>query len=194
MTTIRLIRHGETNWNKEGRIQGKTDIPLNETGRIQAEECAASLKHSEWDIIISSPLKRAKQTAEIINKNLHLPIMEMSAFAERNYGDAEGMHFQERDKLFPNREYPNQESRASLTARVMDGIQTIHETYPHKKVLLISHGGAINAILAVLSDGKIGSGKTKLINASMSNIYHHEDKWHIKDFNQVTHLSTYNKE
>src|SRR5699024_6004320 len=93
MTTIRLIRHGETNWNKEGRIQGKTDIPLNETGRIQAEECAASLKHSEWDIIISSPLKRAKQTAEIINKNLHLPIMEMSAFAERNYGDAEGMHF-----------------------------------------------------------------------------------------------------
>lgn len=76
----------------------------------------------------------------------------------------------------------------------MGGIQTIHETYPHKKVLLISHGGAINAILAALSDGKIGSGKTKLINASMSNIYHHEDKWHIKDFNQVTHLSTYNKE
>lgn len=63
-TSICLIRHGETDWNVLGKVQGRTDIPLNSTGIVQAEKCAELLKLSKWDVIITSPLKRAKETAE----------------------------------------------------------------------------------------------------------------------------------
>jgi len=193
MTSICLIRHGETDWNREGRIQGIADIPMNETGMAQAEKCAAFLAQSKWDVIISSPLARAKQTAAIINKKLQLPIIEMAAFKERDYGDAEGMTRAEREEAFPDREFPNQETRESLINRVMSGIQKLHETYPGRKVLLVAHGGVINAILAALSNGEIGSGKTRLNHGCISNIYHHQGKWNIKDYNQIAHLSIDNE-
>ena len=111
MTAICLIRHGETDWNALGKLQGRTDIPLNETGKKQAKETGAFLKGSDWDVIITSPLRRAKETAEIINQYLGLEIIEMEDFIERNYGDAEGMPFEERMRLYPDKEYPNQEHR-----------------------------------------------------------------------------------
>lgn len=192
ITTICLVRHGETDWNALGKLQGRTDIQLNETGIIQAEECSEFLKSSQWDVIITSPLKRAKQTAEIINKNLIVPLIEMKDFLERDYGDAEGMVLEERISAFPDKSYPNQEDRLTLNNRIMTGIQEINQRYEENKILLIAHGAVINAILAVLSNGKIGSGKTKLINACISNIYFHQDRWRIKDFNQISHLSKYN--
>ena len=188
MTAICLIRHGETDWNKEGRIQGKTDIPMNQAGMVQAEKCAIYLAKCKWDVIISSPLSRAKQTALIIRKKLQVPIMEMSSFKERDYGDAEGMTKEVRERTFPNREFPNQESRESLIGRVMSGIQKLHEAYPDGRVLVVSHGGVINAILAKLSNGEIGSGKTKLSHACLTNIFYDQGKWMIKDYNQTTHL------
>lgn len=188
MTTICIIRHGETDWNREGRIQGSADIPMNATGKEQAEKCATYLAQSNWDVIISSPLTRAKETALIINKKLQLPFIEMAAFKERDFGDAEGMTSEEREAMFPDREFPNQESRESLTARVMEGIQKLHEMYPSGKVLLVAHGGVINAILATISNGDIGSGKTRLSHACISNIYYDQDKWMIKNYNQTTHL------
>ncbi|MEI4770935.1 histidine phosphatase family protein [Psychrobacillus sp. FJAT-51614] len=191
MTIICLIRHGETDWNVIGKLQGRTDIPLNETGILQAEECSEFLKTSQWDVIITSPLKRAKQTAKIINKNVIVPVVEMEEFLERDYGDAEGMTYEERISKFPDNIYPNQEERASLNKRVIEGIEKINQRYGDNKILLVAHGAVINAILAVLSNGKIGSGKTNLINACISNIYLHQDKWRIKDFNQISHLSKY---
>jgi|SRR5690625_252934 len=189
MTSICLIRHGETDWNKEGRVQGQTDIPLNETGISQARQCGKLLQQSSWDMIITSPLQRAKQSATIINEKLQLPMIEMEAFKEKNYGDVEGMTVEERNKLYPNKNYPNQETQLELTERVMKGIHKINKTYNNKKILLVAHGGVINAILSHLSNGEIGSGKTKLSNACLSNIYLAEEKWHIKDYNQVTHLT-----
>ncbi|MFB5087001.1 histidine phosphatase family protein [Psychrobacillus sp. PGGUH221] len=191
MTIICLVRHGETDWNAIGMLQGRTDIPLNETGILQAEECSEFLKTSQWDVIITSPLKRAKQTAEIINKNVIVPVVEMEEFLERDYGDAEGMTYEERISKFPDNIYPNQEERTSLNKRVIEGIEKINQGYGDNKILLVAHGAVINAILAVLSNGKIGSGKTNLINACISNIYLHQDKWRIKDFNQISHLSKY---
>jgi uncharacterized phosphatase len=193
ITTICLVRHGETEWNLIGKLQGRTDIPLNPTGIKQAEECSMFLSDFNWDVIIASPLKRAKQTAEIINIKLRLPIFEKEEFLERAYGDAEGMDMEERLNRFPDGIIPNQEDMHSLKQRVMEGINNINEKFPNKKVLLVAHGAVINSILATLSDGKIGSGKTKLINACISNIHFFENKWKIKDYNQVTHLLQYNE-
>lgn len=189
MTTICLIRHGQTDWNKAGRIQGETDTVLNNTGKQQASGARDALEKSDWDLIVTSPLKRTKQTAEIINEKLQLPLIEMEAFKERGYGDAEGLTKEEREAKFPDmRTYPNQESREAVTARVTQGIEEILAAYPNKKILLVSHGGAINAILANVSGGEIGTGKTKLHNACLSNIGHDGEMWTVKDYNQVEHL------
>lgn len=189
MATICLIRHGETDWNALGRLQGRTDIPLNNIGIQQAENCRDFLKGTLWDVFISSPLIRAKQTAEIINQGLHLPIIEMADFAEQSFGDAEGLTLEERLVAFPDKIYPNQEDWNSLNKRVIVGIDKIYHNHQDKKVLLVAHGAVINSILATLSDGEIGSGKTKLMNACISNIHFHEEKWTVKSYNQVDHLS-----
>ncbi|WP_240620132.1 histidine phosphatase family protein, partial [Peribacillus acanthi] len=111
MTKICLIRHGETDWNSLGKLQGRTDIALNKQGILQAEECRQFLKESKWDLIVTSPLLRAKQTAEIINQDFNVPLIEMKEFLERDYEDAEGMTINEREKAFPDKKYPNQEDR-----------------------------------------------------------------------------------
>jgi uncharacterized phosphatase len=194
MTSIYLIRHGETDWNALGRLQGRTDIPLNKTGIRQAEECREFLKNFEWDVIITSPLKRAKKTAEIINEAIKIPFVEMDDFAERSFGDAEGMTLDEILAVYPDKKYPNQEDRDSLNKRIMTGLQKVNQTYSNSKVLLVAHGAVINSILTSLSKGEIGSGKTKLLNAGISNIHFHQEQWNIKEYNQVSHLSQYGEE
>ncbi|KKI93196.1 phosphatase [Bacillus sp. SA1-12] len=191
MTSICIIRHGETDWNAIGKLQGRTDIPLNETGIFQAEECAEFVKDFQWDVIVTSPLKRAKQTAEIIQRKIDIPLIEMEEFVEKGFGKVEGLTLQERVAAYPDGNYPDEESDLSITARVMAGIQKINEAYKDKKVLLVAHGVVINMILDSLSNGEISSAKTRLINACISNISFQEEKWKIKDYNQVTHLSKY---
>ncbi|MFZ7943550.1 histidine phosphatase family protein [Neobacillus sp. 19] len=189
MTTIFLVRHGETDWNAAGRIQGSTDIPLNAKGIQQAKECGQFLKQSSWDVIITSPLKRAKVTAEIINENLHIPLVEMGDFKEKFFGDAEGMTLEERRAKYPDHMYPNQEDEESLTKRVMNGLEKINHDYPNQKVILVVHGAVINSILAEISNGELGYGKTRIQNACISDIHYHENGWKVRTFNQVSHLS-----
>ncbi|MEK3822253.1 histidine phosphatase family protein [Cytobacillus sp. FSL W8-0315] len=193
MTEICLVRHGETDWNSFGKLQGRTDIPLNSNGINQARECGKFLASANWDLIVTSPLQRAKQSAEIISSLINIPIYEMADFLERDYGDAEGMTVKERTVAFPDKNYPNQENRNSLNKRVMIGLEKIIQSYKCRRVILVAHGAVINAILAQLSNGKVGSGKTKLKNACISNINFSQDTWNIRDFNQVTHLSQYSE-
>jgi uncharacterized phosphatase len=191
LTTICLIRHGETDWNALGKLQGRTDIPLNPTGIRQAEECREFFKTSKWDVMITSPLKRAKQTAEIINEGINIPFVEMGDFAERSFGGAEGMTLDEILAVYPDKKYPNQEDKDALNKRIMTGLQKINHSYPEARVLLVAHGAVINSILTHLSNGEIGSGKTKLLNACISNIHFHQEQWNIVEYNQVSHLSQY---
>lgn len=194
ITFICLVRHGETDWNLSGRLQGRTDIPLNNTGVIQAKECSQLLKGTHWDVIITSPLKRARETAEIISKDQNIIPVQMKDFLERSFGDAEGMTVQERLSAFPKRNYPRQETREDLNKRIISGINKINLEYHNERVLLVAHGAVINTILANFSNGEIGSGKTKLINGCISNIEFTQDEWKINDYNQVKHLSHYSEE
>lgn len=185
---ICLVRHGETDWNKVGKLQGHTDIELNQTGFTQATACAEFLSNFSYELIITSPLKRAKQTAIIISEKTGLSIIEMEQFLERNYGDAEGLTPEERNIKFPNFQYKNQESIENLRERVMQGLLQIQENQLASKIILVAHGAVINSILAVLSNNEIGSGKTKLDNACLSTIIYAQGDWKIESFNQVEHL------
>ena len=87
---ILMIRHGETDWNVAKKVQGKADIPLNENGIEQAKTARQKLKNEKIDIIICSPLKRARQTAEIINAEIQCPILYEEGITERDFGEFEG--------------------------------------------------------------------------------------------------------
>mgnify|MGYP005787675381 FL=1 len=96
---ILVTRHGQTDWNALGKLQGQTDIELNNIGRQQAKETGKLIKDENIDLIITSPLKRAVETAKIINTNFKVNIVEDDRLMERKYGESEGLTKDERKKL-----------------------------------------------------------------------------------------------
>ncbi|WP_249670303.1 histidine phosphatase family protein [Bacillus altitudinis] len=189
MTAICLVRHGETDWNAAKRIQGRTDIPLNDTGKWQAEQTGLYLKDAHWDVVISSPLSRAKETAHLILQHVHAPLVIMDDFIERDYGDAEGMSFEERQKLFPNKQYPNMEPLLALQDRMLEGIEKVRATYPDQRVLIVAHGAAIHALLTSLADEQMGIKDTRLENACLNYVEWTDGEWKVNDYNVVSHLT-----
>jgi len=189
LTAICLVRHGETDWNAAKRIQGRTDIPLNDTGKWQAEQTGLYLKDAHWDVVISSPLSRAKETAHLILQHVHAPLVIMDDFIERDYGDAEGMSFEERQKLFPNKQYPNMEPLSALQDRMLEGIEKVRATYPDQRVLIVAHGAAIHALLTSLADEQMGIKDTRLENACLNYVEWTDGEWKVNDYNVVSHLT-----
>jgi uncharacterized phosphatase len=149
MTDLYLVRHGETEWNRQRRIQGLTDIPLNETGREQARLTGMLLTRRPITRVVASPLSRARETAEIIAMQLGLGDPELrDAFVERNYGAAEGLDFHEIDVRYPpGVEVPGRESREDVAARVIPALQSLAGEQPGEAIVVVSHGGAIRAAL-----------------------------------------------
>ena len=182
-----LVRQGETDWNKLGRLQGSSDIPLNETGIMQATMAAHALKDAGYEIVVTSPLTRAKQTAQMIADLSGLSLIEMDAFKERCFGDAEGLLKEEREQLYPDNKFPNLESYQDLAARLRKGLTEVTKL-PYEHVLIVAHGAAINCILAIFSNFEIGSGKTDLLNACTSIITYENEQWKIESYNDVSHL------
>jgi broad specificity phosphatase PhoE len=151
-TELYLVRHGETDWNQQRRIQGLTDIPLNDTGREQARATGRLLARRRWDAVFSSPLRRALETAEIIAEELGLPApATVDALVERNYGDAEGMNFLDIERKYPDRgSVPGQESREEVVARVLPALHELAAAHPDQRLVVVSHGGAIRAVLTAV--------------------------------------------
>ena len=144
-----LVRHGETDWNNQRRIQGTTDIPLNDTGRAQAARTGELLGRREWDAVVTSPLSRAFETGSIIAAALGLPVPTTDErLVERNYGEAEGLDFAEMQRLFPEHAHvPGREKRSAVAARAIEGLMDIAERHPNEAVVVVSHGGLIRSVL-----------------------------------------------
>jgi uncharacterized phosphatase len=149
MTLIYLVRHGETDWNLAKRIQGSTDIPLNETGRAQAATTGRLLARRDWDLIASSPLVRASETAEIIAGETGLPApLLIDELMERRYGDAEGLDYRTIEERFPGDTLvPGRETREEVAERVLPAIMRLAESHPDQSIVVVSHGGVIRTIL-----------------------------------------------
>ena len=146
---IYLIRHGQTDWNLDRKLQGQTDIPLNNNGRGQAEEAAKEIANLKIDRIISSDLSRAKETAEIINKKIGVEISFDKRLREVNYGDYEGelietIKDEDWNVFNQNPEKKNGESRKQVYERVKSFLQEINES---ENVLVVTHGGALRMML-----------------------------------------------
>lgn len=169
---ILLIRHGQTDWNIESKLQGREDIPLNETGRKQAKSCAAYLSDEIWHAIYTSPLIRAKETAQILSEELNHPsVIIEPLLIEREFGVASGMTWQElnaRYPLYPDESPEGIEPFDRLCLRMEQALRTCIANSMGKNIILVSHGGSINALLHHLSAGKIGTGITYLKNTCIS--------------------------
>lgn len=185
-----LIRHGQTDWNATGRIQGLEDIELNAVGRAQAAQTGLYLQQWTWDRIITSPLKRAAESAEIIAKELQLsPLQIMDEFMERDYGECSGMTAIQRKQSFPDGKIPKQETLETLQKRVLLGLEELL-IEPQARTLIVTHGGVINSLLAHISHGEIGTGKSILQNASLALFQYQRRKWQILAYNLTTHLNS----
>ena len=148
MTLISLVRHGQTDWNLAKRIQGSSDIPLNATGRAQADATGRALAGGCFDAIYASPLSRALDTGRIIAGHVGLgePV-PLAAVAERRYGEAEGLTGAEILERWPEDEpVPGRESRDEVVARALPALLELGERHPGAHVIVVSHGGVIGSI------------------------------------------------
>jgi uncharacterized phosphatase len=155
MTSLYLVRHGETDWNAQRRIQGSTDIPLNEMGRDQAETTGRLLARRDWDGVYSSPLSRAFETASIIAQEVGLEEPQaIDALVERNYGEAEGLNWEQVESRFPgDTPVPGRETHAEVAERVLPALIELAASRPGESLIVVSHGGVIRSVLNVVDPG-----------------------------------------
>lgn len=185
MTQLCLVRHGETDWNYRGLVQGSTDIPLNERGYSQAAAVGDYLSQNHWDYLYASPLSRAYNTAVIIGE--HVGISEISTdprLQERHFGEAEGMEVVLRKEFFRGGPIPGAETWEDVQARGLAVLEELAMHHPDSRVLVVSHGGFIAGLLFLLSKGEIAPGNPPLRNTCM-NLISYDGTWRIEWYNRV---------
>ncbi len=143
---ILLTRHGQTEWNLLKKVQGKADIELNKTGIQQAKTTRDYLKYERIDLILCSPLKRAIQTAEIINQGRNIRIVIDERVSERDFGEFEGMPNTDFDfnafwSYEQNLKYDKAENIKDFFRRVYNFLDNIKNEYAGKNILIVAHGG-----------------------------------------------------
>ncbi len=187
-TTIGVLRHGQTDWNIDFRLQGVTDIPMNETGIAQARDAAAAIEANEWDAIITSPLSRARATAEIVAEVNGLGEAAVEPLLlERSFGEAEGMAHEEwRAKYSDTNLVPGGESLSELEARANLLLDTLAVNHSGRKVLAVSHGALIRVLLRIVSRGEFPRDGERLGNASLSVFAHDESGWRVERYEPRT--------
>lgn len=161
LTTILLARHGETDWNREGRFQGHVDRPLNERGREQARELAEALSGQRIAAVYASDLRRAAETAAIVSDRLGVPLSLRGELREVDVGEFSGLTHAEIEARWPEAQVRYEErgygwlegeSLDDMSARVSRALHEIARSHPDELVLVVGHGGTVRAMLA-LADG-----------------------------------------
>jgi broad specificity phosphatase PhoE len=196
---ILLVRHGRTDWNDAHRFQGRTDVPLNATGLAQAEKVAARLAACPIDVIYTSPMQRARETAVAIAAPHKKSPVVLDDLTEVNFGSWEGLlieDIRERDEGHLQRWLRNPffcmpekaETWDSIRARAERVKETVLRS-PHERVVLVSHGGTTRALLAVLlgfDPNTVWS--IKMSNCALSGIEVRKDQSFLAFSNDVLHL------
>jgi 2,3-bisphosphoglycerate-dependent phosphoglycerate mutase len=161
LCTLYIVRHGETEWNRKGKVQGHTDIALSLSGRRQAEEKAAFFKDIPLAGVISSDLIRAKETAEILMQGREIPFQMSALLREQSWGSWEGRLFDDIRAEFGNEfnEYtgtethnvPGVESHLQVAKRVEPFLQSIGSGFLGKSLLIVTHGGVLKSLVFYLN-------------------------------------------
>lgn len=184
-----LVRHGETDWNAKSKILSRTDIELNKNGKKQAKIVAKKLKKENFDLIYSSTLKRALQTAEEINKYHKLEIKKTNLLFERDFGDFEGTNYNKLDlrEIRDNHLYKkyNMEKPEIFEKRITDFIEKYCCKKHGKTILIVAHSGTLKMILyhllKIKTSFEIFRKQVQKNNTSISTI-EFDEKFNITNF------------
>ncbi|SIT84594.1 probable phosphoglycerate mutase [Edaphobacillus lindanitolerans] len=192
MKTIGFVRHGITEWNKERRWQGATDIPLAEEGVREAHLAASRLAEEDWEIIYASPLKRARETAEIIREAIPGIDLRFDERLKEVYGgNLEGTTEEERVKKWGTdwriraEEY-GMESDSDMTARGMAFLEEVRKL-PEERILIVSHGGFISRMLKAMTPEREYT--ERLLNTSLTVVELRDDRNLCTLYNCTKHLN-----
>lgn len=187
-TVIGLLRHGQTDWNIDFRLQGITDIPLNETGIAQAKDAAQVIDSTEWDLILTSPLSRAYDTAKIVAAaNNFESVAVEHLLLERSFGEAEGLtHEQWREKYSDSNQVPGGESLPDLEVRATLLLEKLASDHAGLRVLAVSHGALIRVLLRIVSRGEFPREGERLGNACLSVFINEAGQWHVHSYEPRT--------
>jgi probable phosphoglycerate mutase len=202
-TRICFVRHGETNWNAERRMQGHIDIPLNANGISQAERLANALirvKHS-FDVIYSSDLERALHTANAVARALSLDVQITPRLRERNVGKLQGLLLSEAPVLLPEiwqrhiaRELDHDlgggESIRTFHQRMQDILELFLNEHRGQSVLAVSHGGSLDMIYRIVTQQALDAERVAVVpNTSLNWITHDGSTWSVECWADTSHLS-----
>ena len=206
MTTTRfcLVRHGETDWNARRRLQGHTDIDLNLRGIAQAEQMARALKkiNLQFDVLYTSDLQRAANTAKEIERLFNTSALVSSALRERHLGALQGLTMGEAPKLEPelwrshldrnlNEELRGGESIIQFSSRIKEALDQILQQNIGKTILIVSHGGALDMMYRLASSQSLDSEKAVAVpNASLNWISHDGQSWKFDGWGDTSHFES----
>jgi 2,3-bisphosphoglycerate-dependent phosphoglycerate mutase len=199
-TRILLVRHGETDWNATGRIQGHSDTPLNAAGHEQARRAAQRLAREPVRALYSSDLARAFQTATVIGQALGLTVATSPRLRERRYGVWEGLTSAEIQARYPERfaEWrarstdfapPQGETRSQLLARALAELQAIARRHAREVVVVVTHGGFCYVLIDHILGSVDGDRREFTFgNASIHTLEVTGDRWAVISVNATAHL------
>ncbi|MEE9239876.1 MAG: histidine phosphatase family protein [bacterium] len=196
-----LLRHGETAWNVERRIQGVSDTPLNEVGRAQSQALITPLQGRPFTALYTSPLVRARQTADVLAAALRLEVREDPRLAELDQGELEGMNFDQIEERFngfldtwrtapADIQMPGGENLHQLQARAWAAVEEIQAAHPEEMVIAVSHNLAISTLLCRIMEMDLnGIRRIRQHNAAINLVEHNPERgWSVLTMNAVSHL------
>lgn len=200
-TRVLAIRHGETAWNVDTRIQGQLDIPLNDTGRWQAERLAAALADEGVQALYSSDLLRAHQTAQAIARVTGLPIVTDAGLRERGFGEYEGHTYKEIEARWPEgserwrRREPDfqpgghGESLNTFFARCTGVAARLAAAHPGQTVAIVAHGGVMDCLYRAASRVDLQAPRSwQLGNASVNRLLFTSEGFTLVGWSDTSHL------
>ena len=206
MTEIWFIRHGETDWNRQRRLQGWQDIPLNEFGRNQAGLLASRLREdargTPFDAIYSSDLQRAHATATPVSEQLDLRVRVEPGIRERGFGVLEGLDLERIDVLAPEaaaawrsrdplRALDGGETLGQFQSRVISTVDDVASRHDGERILMFTHGGVLDIIWRHASGVPLNAPRdAALLNVSINRVGVRGRQWEVLDWGDVGHVST----
>lgn len=199
-TRLCLVRHGETDWNAQKRIQGQLDIPLNAAGRAQARATAAGVAGSRFDAVYASDLGRALETAQPIAAALGLALRSQPGLRERHYGRMQGLTSAEARERFPelhaayaardlHDDLGGGEPLAEFARRVAASLQVLAAAHAGGSVLAVSHGGVLDVAYRLATGRDLSAPRDFVMpNAGLNWIEYREQRWHLVSWGALDHL------
>lgn len=201
VTSILAVRHGETAWNRETRIQGQLDIPLNSLGQAQALRLAQALSEQAIDAIYASDLSRARQTAEAVATQRALPVQTDASLRERGFGRFEGLTWAEIEEQWPaecgrwrRREpdfaAPGGESLTQFYERAVRAVENLARRHPGQTLLIVAHGGVLDCLYRAAARQPLQAPRSwTLGNAAINRLLYSDAGLTLVGWNDDQHLA-----